>query len=178
MSVAESAIKSIGHHEVHTLYCDHHRWLVSWLRRKLNGADQAVDLAQDTFVRILDLHKAQRQQTLLEPRAYLTTIAHRLLINHVRRQSLEQAYLEVLASLPEPEAMSPQARLIILETLHEIDTMLDGLPTKAREAFLLSQLEGLTYADIARRMDVTERTVKRYMASAFEHCLLLAPECL
>ncbi|MBB3117282.1 RNA polymerase sigma-70 factor (ECF subfamily) [Massilia violacea] len=154
------------------LYMEHHGWLVAWLRRKLNGADHAVDLAHDTFVRIL-CQPDQKRAPLQEPRAYLTTVARNLLINYVRRQSLEQAYLDVLAQLPEAQTPSPETRLMLLETLHEIDAMLDGLPSKAREAFLLSQLEGLTYAEVGERLDVTVRTVKRYMAAAFEQCILL-----
>ncbi len=167
------AVPLVSDRDVADIYVNHHSWLVSWLRRKLGGADQAIDLAQDTFVRILAVQETRRELTLQEPRAYLTTIAHRLLINHVKRKSLEQAYLDVLSLVPEPEAMSAEARMIILETLHEIDAMLDGLGEKAREAFLLSQLEGLTYAEIAERLAVTDRTVKRYMAAAFEQCILL-----
>ena len=48
----------------------------------------------------------------------------------------------------------------------------DSLSDKARRAFLLSQLEGLTYDEIALRLEVSTRTVKRYMALAFEQCLL------
>lgn len=167
------AVPLVSDRDVAAIYVDHHSWLVNWLRRKLGGADQAIDLAQDTFVRILAVQETRRELTLQEPRAYLTTIAHRLLINHVKRVSLEQAYLDVLALMPEPETMSPETRMLILETLHEIDAMLDGLGSKVREAFLLSQLEGLTYAEIAERLDVTDRTVKRYMATAFEQCILL-----
>ena len=107
-----------------------------------------------------------------EPRAYLTTVARNLLINHARRQSLEAAYLEVLALMPPALAPCPGERLALLETLHEIDAMLDRLPQNAREAFLLSQLDGLTYAQIGERIGVTVRTVKRYMALAFEQCIL------
>jgi RNA polymerase sigma factor (sigma-70 family) len=155
------------------MYADHHGWLVGWLRRKLNGADHAADLAQDTFLRVLCQHRQPGQPALREPRAYLTTVARHVLINHVRRQSLEQAYLDVLALMPPAMAPSPESRLATLETLHEIDRMLDGLPDKVREAFLLSQLEGLAYADIGARLGVTVRTVKRYMAAAFEQCILL-----
>ncbi|WP_425442269.1 sigma-70 family RNA polymerase sigma factor [Rugamonas rubra] len=171
MSVQELAFRN----DLNSMYVDHHGWLVGWLRRKLNGADQAFDLAQDTFLRILcqPEHKRQAPQ---EPRAYLTTVARRLLINHVQRQALEQAYLDVLAQLPQAHTPSPEARLLMLETLHEIDRMLDGLAHKAREAFLLSQLEGLGYAAIAERLDVSERTVKRYMAAAFEQCILLVAD--
>ncbi|MBA4288641.1 MAG: hypothetical protein C0439_06645 [Pseudomonas sp.] len=60
-----------------------------------------------------------------------------------------------------------------LETLQALDELLDGLPRPVRRAFLWSQLEGLGYREIAERLQVSERTVKRYMAQAYEHCLLV-----
>jgi RNA polymerase sigma factor (sigma-70 family) len=152
------------------LYRQHHPWLLRWLRSKLQCAEHAADLAQDTFVKLLSTPPAR---TLHEPRAYLTTVARHLLVDHYRRQSLEQAWLATLAQLPEPVTPSVEERLLILETLHRIDAMLDGLGAKVRTAFLLSQLEGLAYANIAVRLQVSERTVKRYMMQAFEQCILL-----
>lgn len=159
--------------QVETLYGDHHGWLQGWLRKKLGNAADAADLAQDTFIRILTVQDRQRTEDLREPRAYLTTVASRVLLNHYRRLSLERAYLEVLASIPEIHAPSPEERLIILETLHEIDAMLDALPSKVRTTFLLAQFEGLTYAQIAVQCNISERTVKRHMAQAFEECMML-----
>ncbi|MCB5185753.1 sigma-70 family RNA polymerase sigma factor [Methylobacillus gramineus] len=152
------------------LYQAHHSWLVSLLRRKLSCTNQADDLAHDTFTRILASHS--ELAGIKEPRAFLTTVAKRLLANHYQRQTLEQAYLQALAIMPEPQAISPEQRLLILQTLHEVDEMLDGLPAKARSAFLLSQLDGLTYDEIAIQLEISSRTVKRYMALAFEQCLL------
>ncbi len=161
---------------VHNLYASHHGWLRNWLRKRLGNTFDAADLAQDTFTRIIEARRKPGAQelTLLEPRAYLTTVARHVLCNHHRRQSLERAWLEALAQLPEPTAPSVEQRLIILETLHQIDAMLDGLPAKARSAFLMAQLDGMTYQQIADTMRITDRTVRRYMAQAFEQCLLLA----
>ena len=53
--------------------------------------------------------------------------------------------------------------------------MLDGLKPQVRQAFLLSQLDGLTYDQIAAELGVTKRTVGNYMCRAIEHCYLLAP---
>ncbi|MFM0738703.1 sigma-70 family RNA polymerase sigma factor [Paraburkholderia xenovorans] len=175
-----SAVQLDGQHGVRTLYRDHHGWLQAWLHRKLGNAFDAADLAHDTFLRIL----SAREKTgtpdpgtpdldLREPRAYLTTVAGRVLLNHYRRLSLERAYLDALAALPESLVPSTEDRLIILETLHEIDAMLDRLAPKARMTFLLAQLEGLTYAQIAERLQVSVRTIKRYMAAAYEECILL-----
>lgn len=158
-------------HSLHALYRDHHGWLESWLRRRMGNAWDAADLSQDTFLRVLS--SSQQIAEMREPRAYLLTVGKRLLSNFYTRRSLEQAYLEALAQLPEEDVPSPEQRWLLLETLQALDELLDGLPTLVRRAFLLSQLEGLGYRDIAERLDVSERTVKRYMAQAYEHCLLV-----
>jgi RNA polymerase sigma-70 factor (ECF subfamily) len=155
---------------VETLYCDHHTWLLGWLRRRLADPFDAADLAHDTFARIL---AGRRVEDIKEPRAYLTTVARGILVNWYERKALERAYLEALALLPEPETPSPEHRQLILETLHQIDAMLDTLPARVRRAFLLSQIEGLRYEDIATRLGCSLATVKRHMKQAFLQCLAL-----
>lgn len=158
---------------VHTLYSHHHGWLNTWLRSKLGNAADAADLAQDTFVRLL-----QRRE-LLElnaPRAFLRTIARGLVIDHWRREELQRAYLEALAHLPEAEVPSLETRELLLELLERIAHMLDGLKPKVRRAFLLAQCEGLSHKDIAEQMGVSLRSVERYVADALYHCYLLRYE--
>ena len=150
------------------LYTEHHGWLQGWLRRKLGCSHRAADLAHDTFLRLLD---RDTPVALNEPRAFLTTVAKGLVANHFRRQKIEQAWLDVLASRPEALSPSPEERALIIETLYQIDALLDGLPPKARKAFLLSQLEGLAYADIAARLEVSVSMVKKYMLQAITHCM-------
>ena len=156
---------------LHALYRDHRSWLENWLSRRMGNAWDAADLSQDTFVRVLA--SAQPLADLREPRAYLLTVGKRLLSNFYTRRSLEQAYLEALARLPEESVPSPEQSWLLLETLQALDELLDGLAPVVRRAFLWSQLEGLGYREIAERLKVSERTVKRYMAQAYEHCLLV-----
>ncbi|WP_312703443.1 sigma-70 family RNA polymerase sigma factor [Stutzerimonas nitrititolerans] len=159
---------------LHRLYVDHQGWLNGWLRRQLGCSQSAADLAQDTFVRLLG--KDQDMAAIREPRAYLHTIAKGLLINHWRRRQVEQAYLDALALQPEALAPSPESQALIVETLLRIDAMLARLPAKASAAFLMSQLHGMTYAAIAVELGVSERMIKKYMAQAMLHCLLLIEE--
>lgn len=167
------------HGQLPTLYRAHGSWLQAWLRRRLGNAWDAADLTQDTFVRLLaappTTPERQRGWQLQEPRAYLTVIARRLMVSLLRRRSLEQAWLQTLASLPAPQAPSPEQRLLILEALEEIDALLDGLPVPVRTAFLLAQLEGASQAEIAAHLGVSERTVKRHIARALAHCIVAAP---
>ncbi|WP_343590528.1 sigma-70 family RNA polymerase sigma factor [Paracidovorax wautersii] len=152
-----------------TLYLQHHGWLVGRLRHQLGCAWDAADLAQTTFVRVLTA-TSQQLDEVAEPRAYLTTIAQRLLANHLRRRQIERAYLDALALLPEAVAPPPDARLMVLETLVAIDRLLDGLPTLARRAFLLWRLEELTQEQIAAQLGISRTTVRRHLAAAAERC--------
>ncbi|WP_240648019.1 sigma-70 family RNA polymerase sigma factor [Pararobbsia silviterrae] len=151
------------------LYVDHHSWLFGWLRKRTGNREQAADLAHDTFLRIL---LKSEPVSIDEPRSYLTVIAKGLLANQWRRHEIERAYLDRLATIPESFAPSPEDRALILESLLEIDAALSQLPDKARTTFLLAQLDHLGYAEIALKLGISLRTVKRYMVLAFEQCLL------
>lgn len=153
---------------VETLYSDHHSWLRGWLHRRLGNAEQAADLAHDTFIRLLSSDRVPA--AIDEPRAFLTTVAQRVVSNHWRREKLEKAYLEALAQAPAEVAPSPEARAILLETLVELDRLLDGLPTLVRRAFLLSQLDGHTHAQVADTLGISIPTVKRYIVKALQRC--------
>ncbi|MNR76251.1 putative RNA polymerase sigma factor FecI [compost metagenome] len=163
------------HETLDSLYSEHYGWLYGWLRKKLACPHSAADFAQDTFFRLLTVPFELR--TLKTPRAYLTTTATRLLIDEARRRKVEQAYLETLALLHEDtHAVSPEQYLETVETLTLIAQMLEDLPEKPRQAFMLSRLENLTYPEIAARLGVSSSMIKQYIAQAMVHCYRIAYE--
>lgn len=169
-----SARESALHRDFTALYVDHHCWLQNWLYRRIRCRSDAADLAQDTFVRLLRTSNAPLAPDLRQPRAYLATLARRLMLNLHRRRSVEEAWLQTLADCPEQTALSVEEQWLIREALQAVDALLQGLPPAVRRAFLLSQLEGHTYADIAKMMNITVRTVQRYLTKAMEQCMVLA----
>lgn len=153
-----------------SLYVEHHGWLHGWLSKKMGCSHQAADVAQDTFVRLL-LKKVEAYH-LTTPRAYLVHIAKGLVIDHWRRQALEREYLEALAGHADETSPSVELQAVMIETLLEIDAMLNQLAPKVRHAFLLAQIDGLSYKEISAVIGVSERMIKKYMATAMMHCLL------
>jgi RNA polymerase sigma-70 factor (ECF subfamily) len=148
---------------------EHYAWLAGRVGRKTGCRFGAEDVVSETFMQLLQMPGWQGAR---EPRALLTTIAQRLLYEVWRRRDLERAYQAWAAALPEATLPSPEERALILETLTTIDRVLDGLPAKARIAFLCSQLDGLTYAEIAARLQVSVRMVQKYMTQALRLCYL------
>ncbi|MCC5810777.1 MAG: sigma-70 family RNA polymerase sigma factor [Ectothiorhodospiraceae bacterium] len=161
--------------ETEALYRDHHRWLLGWLRLRLGCPERAADFAHDTFYRVLTRPQPSR---VGRPRAFLTRIATRLMIDDSRRARLERAWLEAHAAFMEEHGAAPSPEEIaeLVDTLEAVARLLDGLPDKPRRAFLMSRLDGMPQADIARALGVTVSMVKKYLAQALVHCHLALRE--
>lgn len=152
---------------IHCLYSSHHNWLRHWLQKHLGCNETAADLAQDTFVRILLKESAP---SINKPRAYLTTIAKGLMFNHWRHQALEQAYTQWLSEQPELLSPSLEEQQQMLETLIQLEEVLNGLSQRSKQVFLLSRLDGLTYQKIALKLNITEIMVQKAMTKAMHNC--------
>jgi len=168
-----SSPELVSQANLHMLYCNHHNWLRGWLRKQVGCSETAADLAQDTFIRIL-LKETTPQ--LDSPRAYLSTIARGLMANHWRRQALEQAYLALLASRPEPLVPSVEEQHLVLETLLQLAEVLEGLPRRDKQIFLLARLDGLKYQEIAGRLGISLNMVQKAMVRAMHNCYRLLYE--
>lgn len=153
------------------LYTDHHNWLQGWLRRRLGNACDAADLAQDAFVRLLATPK--RFDTLPQARVYLRTMANGLCIDLWRRREVEQAWLQTLAALPEVESPCVEHQAIVLQALQELDKMLGNLPTRVASAFVMAVGCEMSDREVAEKLGVSTRMVRKYVARAMLHCLQL-----
>ncbi|GAA5127774.1 sigma-70 family RNA polymerase sigma factor [Alloalcanivorax gelatiniphagus] len=168
--MASTTLNNTLNARVGDLYRDHSPWLLGWLRGRLGGNNaDAADLVQDTYVRLID---SGRYPPPGQGRAFLARIAGGLVIDLHRRRRLESAYLEALAARPEPVAPSEEERALVLDLLVRMDRVLDRLPARASQAFLLSRFEGLTYAAVAERLGVSQAAVRKYMLKATQACLL------
>lgn len=162
---------NLARDDLEHLYRNHHQWLHGLLCKKAGNRFDACELAHDVFV--LLLKKPRRFDSFDGARAYLSTLAQGLSTDLLRRRALERAWLEAMALRPEAAAPSPEERAIILETLNELAAMLQRLPAKAANAFILAHVDGLRYHEIAGQLGVSERMVKKYIAQAMLHCALI-----
>ena len=166
-----SKLSSKQQAEVQALYSDHHGWLSRWLRRQLGCSHNAADLAQDTYVRVMGSGRIPNES---QARPFLVQVAKGLVVDRYRRQQIERAYLDALAQQPPEVALSPEDQSLTLEALVRIDAMLLGLRPKVRETFLLSRFDGLTYSQIAERLQVSVASVRKYMLEAMQGCMAIS----
>ncbi|MEX0446912.1 sigma-70 family RNA polymerase sigma factor [Xenorhabdus sp. SGI246] len=159
---------TFGHNEIaQQLYCEHHNWLYNWIKQNCVYPHHAEDLAHDIFIKLIQYPDLA---DIRYPRAFLITIARRTIANYYRRKKLEDNYLESVSTVPNNTSCPSEYQLALLEQLERIDKILDELPKKVRQAFLLTRLQGMHYKDVAANLDVSISSVKSYLQQAHRKC--------
>jgi RNA polymerase sigma-70 factor (ECF subfamily) len=156
--------------EVERLFRDHNDSLVRFLTLRLQSRHEAREVAQEAYVRLLQLERSDVAGFL---RAYLFRIAGNLAIDRLRRRATESRFQEreMFPGLVERPA-EPEAEVIEGERVAQIRRFLHELPDPVREAFLLFRTQDMDQESIARRLGVSDRMVRNHVTRALVYCRL------
>lgn len=132
--------------------------------------ERAADLAQDTFLRISAVQETGTE--VANHRAFILRVASNLAVDHLRRDRRLAALHggEGEAERVADAAPRPDRILAARERLRLLDEALMALPPKPRQALLLHRVHGLSQAEVAARLGVSESMVIKYVAQALRHC--------
>lgn len=149
--------------------------ITSYIYRMTNDYDGAVDLAQETFVRLY--RAVDRYQTSHAFSTYIYRIATNLAISELRKRKRRR-----LVSLTgffqstdgaEPTEFDPaderplqDLELVDAERRHAVQRAISTLPEKYRAPLILRDVEGRSYEEIARILQTSEGTVKSRISRA------------
>ena len=156
------------------LFREHNRVLVGYLTARLRSEQEAKEVAQEAYVRLLQLQKSGTPSLL---RAYLFKIATNLAIDRLRHRKVryraeEQAELFEDLSTIRTDSDDPANQYMARERADQLLGYLQELPAKCRLAFSLHRLEGVPQHEIAARMGFSPRMVRRYVTYAMVYCHL------
>jgi RNA polymerase sigma-70 factor (ECF subfamily) len=151
------------------LYREHNRALIGFLVARLRSLQDAKEVAQEAYVRLLQMGQPDSQ---VLARAYLFRVAGNLAIDRLRRRATRDRITEELSAEEAGGFGLPERQLLVNEELLLLSRCLQELPDKVRTAFLMYRLEGLSQNEIAARLKVTDRMVRKYITQALLHCRL------
>ena len=136
--------------------------LLPGIRRKTQCQHQAKDILHDGFLRFALTNSPNRGQ---EPHAYLRTIVQNLILEHHRKQRYFKDYLQQ-AELEEPTTVSVEHLADIKQRLELVTLIIQDLPPKCRQVFILYRIEGHTQKEIAERVQISLNMVERHLIRA------------
>jgi RNA polymerase sigma factor (sigma-70 family) len=148
----------------------HHSALIKFLRRRLSVADDAEDVAQETYIRMM---KYEGSSELNSPSAMLFRIAVNVANDHGRAAVARHAAkhsdvqdFEIASELP-----SAERELLASQTFELVLAAIEELPPKCRQVFLLSRASDMTYPEIAVHCGISVKMVEKHISKAIAHCL-------
>jgi RNA polymerase sigma factor (sigma-70 family) len=169
--IAPSASNSAA---VSQLFREHNRMLVGYLTTRLRSEQEAKEIAQEAYVRLLQLHEPGTPSLL---RAYLFKTATNLAIDRLRHRRVRQRaeeQQELFAELAPTynEWDDPAKQLLVRDQADQLLGYLQELPIKCQQVFKLHRLEGLPQHEVATRLGFSDRMVRRYVSYAMVYCHL------
>jgi RNA polymerase sigma factor (sigma-70 family) len=159
---------------VSELFREHNRMLVGYLRSRLGSEQEATEVAQEAYVRVLQLHEPGAPGLL---RAYLFKTAANLAVDRlrhrrVRQRSEEQPQLFEELNPTGGELDDPAEQLLAREQADQLLRILQELPVKCQQVMNLHRFEGASQRDVSLRLGISERMVRRYVTYAMVYCRL------
>jgi len=139
--------------------------LMQFLRHNWRNESDLIDIRQDIYARVF---AAAVEEIPRATKAFVFTTAKNVLINRVKHERIvpiEAATDLELGAVPS-EDPGPDRQLIARDELRRLHDAVQRLPVRCREAFTLQQVQGLSRREIAVRMGITEKTVKRHLEEA------------
>lgn len=151
----------VAFYNIYERYC---KKLYSFVFRFIKQEEDAEEIVQEVFVKIWKSRKNIDENSTFE--SYLFTIAYNTTISLFRKRTKEKKYLENLKALQQISNTPDIIDEIHFKELNAaLQALLNRLTPRQKEIFQLSREEGLTHAEIAKKLDISVNTVKKHMAN-------------
>jgi RNA polymerase sigma-70 factor (ECF subfamily) len=154
---------------VRELIRSHHASLMSLLRRRIRVAEDAADVAQEAYIRMLKYEGARNVQfpSSLLFRIAINVAKDRGRSDQVRRvkDQCELHELEIDSGVANPER-----QLAAEQDLERVHAIIEQLPPKCRRVFLLSRMHEMTYPQIAEHCGISVKMVEKHISHALAIC--------
>jgi len=155
---------------VERLFTEHRSSLQAFFHRRIKTKHDAADLVQEVYLRILRVKDAD---AIRNPEGYLYTVANNL----VYEQSVLHRRQGTTLDLDQSQVENELARPAGFEEVFDLDVrgarlreVLAQLSPKCRATIHLKYQHGLSYQEIAERLEVSPHMVQKYLGLALAHC--------
>ncbi len=152
------------------LFLAHRRELQAYLTNKLKDAETAADLTQEAFLRYAEQNSSTGPD-VVHGRSYLYRTAHNLAVDHVRqkaRQKTDASAHDEMADIADDQP-TQEEQADARQKLERLQAAVAELPERTRQIFVMNRIEGLSYAETAKRLEISESSVQKHLAKALLH---------
>jgi RNA polymerase sigma-70 factor (family 1) len=127
-------------------------------------ADATKDITQELFISLWDNKETLELKSSLS--AYLYTAVRYKFLKQVAHQKIKAGYAENFLHTFENGISSTEDYMEEKDLIKTVERLVSALPPKMAKAFILSKLEFKTHEEVARELNISEKTVKNLISQA------------
>lgn len=132
----------------------------------LKSSEEAENIIQEVFLSLWEhRHSVENEASV---KYYIFSIAYNSSISVLRKKIRETKFIDHLKSLQDIQQEAVNTELEFNELNDKLNQIIDQLPQRQREVFLLHRNEGLKYRDISERLGISENTIENHMSKALK----------
>lgn len=125
------------------------------------------DILQEVFVKIWENRKSIKNTATFN--SYIFTITRNLLLNELRSRLNKQNIKEEVGKLSIAPEYSLMEQIEYQDLKEKVDNIVNELPERQKEIFVLSRTEGLSHKEIAEKLKISTKTVEYHITLAARH---------
>lgn len=152
---------------VDQLYKDNYRRIYRFFLKNIGGTrEDASDAAQEVFKRLIRNNGVAAMES---PAGYTWGIARNLIKEVRRSRTIRSQWLSLRTEDAEKCASKmadPEENLENRQMVEGVLSVLNRLPPRCREVFILHRFKGLSHREIAEKLDISPKTVENHMVNA------------
>jgi RNA polymerase sigma factor (sigma-70 family) len=152
---------------VERLFREHNEALIRFLRGRVGSHNEALEVAQEAYVRLLSLDQPGAVSYL---RAFLFKTAANIAIDRRRRVRSYDKVTGGQLFTEFSDNRTPERQVAAEQTLRHLGSLIESMPAKCQASFVMSQIHGLDAATIAGQLGITDSMVRKYVVRALLHC--------
>lgn len=141
-------------------YVDYRRQVYLYILYKVNNREEAEDLSQDVFLRLMEYKQMLRPDTV---KFFIYTISRNLVNDYLRRHYKKQEITSYLYDCAETSTDETESRVISDDLAALEQRKLSLLPTQRRKIYTMIRFEDKSVADISSELNLSHRTVENHL---------------
>jgi len=144
------------------LYCKYSKRLYKFSYSILKSKEDTENIIQDVFLNLwTNRNKVEKGSSV---KYYIFTIAYNAAISVIRRKANESGFFEYLKTLQDLTQEPVDLQLEYKELEEKLTSIINSLPKRQREVYLLHRMEGLKYSEISERLNISVNTIENHMS--------------
>lgn len=156
-------------------YADYHRSVFLYICYKINSKEEAEDLSQDVFLRLMDYKQMLRSETV---KYFLFTIARNLVTDYLRRYYRRQEMTSYMYDTVERSSNETESQILADDLLSLEKSRMSFLPVRRRKVYVMSRFHNKSVQEIASELSLSFRTVENHLFTGRKKIREFIQQCI